>query len=374
MFMLFSTLMVIVVDFVEDKMIHHFVEKLYFHQISGHMSDDLTKNSRFYQLNDLPKNMRDKLKNDEVISEEFPFNNGSMHLYYNPSYSTDVMLVDVDENELKKNDYISLVILLFFVFIFFLLLLLFVYKSLYKRIKSDAQSYLCELESSKDFSVEMWKHSNFEEVHLAYEKIKELTKLSPYSSNEFISHEIRNHLTVISSSSQMINRFKDDEDIKNRYIERIKNETEKLNLVTNSVLELTRGKLKSNQIQRELEFEEVRSVIFSNEELNSKTIRLSFFSSPKISIPSSLLKLLIQNLMRNSARASSNKGIIDIIIKDYHISVVDNGSGFIPGSTPKGHGIGLNLVKDICSQHDVKFTLKNRMYTGGGCVASIIII
>lgn len=372
MFVLVSSLTMLVVDFVEDRLIHRFVEQVYFYKLSPQKSEmQFAANAKMYSFLEIPSHLRGYIDGDKMISEEFPVKNGSLHLYYNPNVSDKLLVVDVDENELNRQDYISVLALLFSMFVISSTILLYAYFNLFKRVNHEMLTYLDMLKRPKSIHEELNNEQGFEEIQQLYFKIGQLVNVASHSSNEFISHEIRNHLTIISSSSQMLARFPNREDIQSRYTLLIGSEIEKLSLVVNSVLALTRQKYQTKTCNRILSKEEVQCFINGDNLINTQSIHLSFFSAPSVCIEPILLELLVSNLVKNAARASSSEGVVHIVVKEYHISVIDHGVGISERSIPEGHGIGLAFVQEICDKHKIKFTLKNRVHTGKGCIASL---
>jgi|GEM_PF-3241374 len=373
MFVLVSSLTMLVVDFVEDRLIHRFVEQVYSYKLSPKESEmQFVESAQMYSFLDIPSHLRGYIEDSKMISEEFSVGSGSLHLYYNPTVSDKLLAVNVDENELKRQDYISVLALLFSMFAITSAALLYVYYKLFHRVNHEILTYLHMLKKTKGFHGKLDSEQGFEEIQELYSKIGQFINVVSHSSNEFISHEIRNHLTVISSSSQMLARFPDREDIQSRYTLLIGTEIEKLSLIVNSVLALTRKKYQTKTCNRTLSKEEIQCIISENNLNKNQTVRLSFFSAPNVCIEPILLELLVSNLVKNAARASLNEGLIHIVVKEYHISVIDEGGGMSEGAVPEGHGIGLAFVQEICDKHKVKFMLKNRIHTGKGCVASIV--
>ena len=89
------------------------------------------------------------------------------------------------------------------------------------------------------------------------------------------------------------------------------------------------------------------------------------------------LSKVIDNIIDNGVKYSTNKKIIDIELKNYELRIVDYGKGmdeveilhifdryYQNNSNMKGFGIGLNMVKRFCDTNNVELSFKSSPNNG----------
>jgi two-component system, NtrC family, nitrogen regulation sensor histidine kinase NtrY len=92
------------------------------------------------------------------------------------------------------------------------------------------------------------------------------------------------------------------------------------------------------------------------------------------------MEQVILNVFKNAVEAVARDGAIDVTLRDGLLTVADSGPGiadavrndlFTPFFTTKrdGRGLGLTLVQEILSNHELEFALQNR--AGGGAEFTI---
>lgn len=206
-----------------------------------------------------------------------------------------------------------------------------------------------------------------------------------------VSHDLKTPLTVIKSYGEMIRDISgDNKEKRDKHIETIIEETDKLSHLVNDMLDLS----KMEAGLYDLNIEE-----FNIRELTEKTLeRFSYFVdkegySFKInSIETSIVKgdkekieQVIYNLISNAINYSTDNKEISINIKDVKkqikFEVVDKGQGISPEEmnsiwdryyrvgkdhkrTNVGTGIGLSIVKTILESHKSHFGVHSKLGEG----------
>jgi signal transduction histidine kinase len=213
-----------------------------------------------------------------------------------------------------------------------------------------------ELEASKD------------ELSLALEKEKELNDMK----SRFVtmaSHEFRTPLSTILSSASLIGKYKttDEEEKRNKHVNRIKSAVSNMTLILNDFL--SAGKLEEGIISVNIETIDVPNYIqeciseMSNFLKSGQTIQYNHTGTPNFACEKQFLKNIILNLVSNASKFSSEHKSIEISTavfeNEWHLTVKDNGMG-IPtdeqknlferffraknASNIQGTGLGLNIV------------------------------
>lgn len=112
-------------------------------------------------------------------------------------------------------------------------------------------------------------------------------------------------------------------------------------------------------------------------ELERREIRLTFDLPAEnfVNVDRHQFEQVILNLLRNAIESIGKKGTIEITWRDHTLTIADSGAGiaeaslreiFTPFFTTKrdGRGLGLTIVQEILSGHQLPFTLENRVEGG----------
>ena len=207
------------------------------------------------------------------------------------------------------------------------------------------------------------------ELHAALEKEKQLNEIK----SRFVSmasHEFRTPLSAVLSSASLISRYtkEDDQEKRNKHIDRIKDSVKHLNDILEDFLSL--GKLDEGRISADpFEFNlqemiadtlaEVKVVLKPGQKFNFK-----YEGEEKINADKKLLRNILTNLISNAAKFSEEDSPITISARSDNekniITVADKGIGisqkdqehlftmFYRASNVtniQGTGLGLHIVK-----------------------------
>jgi len=89
----------------------------------------------------------------------------------------------------------------------------------------------------------------------------------------------------------------------------------------------------------------------------------------EINLPPAVLAMILKNLISNAARFTA-QGTIQVSISADTISVIDSGCGLQGDNVPE-HGLGLLIVRRLCSSYGWTFSLTNGVE--GGCCAKLCV-
>ena len=191
-----------------------------------------------------------------------------------------------------------------------------------------------------------------------------------------VAHEVRNPLTSVSGFIQLMNI--DSENPYRVYTEIMENEIERINLIVNEFLILSKPHLKTHT---ELNLEDIlfEVVELFSEDLIEQKITCDVYLAEYVSTISGnavSLKQLFINLMKNALDAVEKNGAISFTVSLVNnrvsVTIRDSGTGishaianqiFTPFfSTKKGaSGLGLVITKKIVLDHLGQIELNNRV-------------
>lgn len=196
-----------------------------------------------------------------------------------------------------------------------------------------------------------------------------------------VTHEIKTPLTTITGYAEMIkDNISDDEDFKQRAIERIYSESGRLNLLILDLIEVSKGQSAIQEDKIELDIEALINEVCNDMiiKANKFNITLSISTEPGILFgqPNKLRELLI-NLIDNSIKYNTDNNILinskcDL---DYYSISIENKSNPIPeniydsifepftkiNDSKENHslGLGLYLCNEIIKEHNGDINITN---------------
>ena len=203
------------------------------------------------------------------------------------------------------------------------------------------------------------------------EHIKNLRNLSKETL-----HELNLPITTITTNLQMLEKgIKDSKELKR--IQRIKKASdmlqERYNELDYMIKTQTSQDVKESFNLDELVDDRVEFLkhIYPDVKFTINSEKTTIFND-KIG-----LSKVIDNIIDNGVKYSTNKKIIDIELKNYELRIVDYGKGmdeveilhifdryYQNNSNMKGFGIGLNMVKRFCDTNNVELSFKSSPNNG----------
>jgi signal transduction histidine kinase len=207
-----------------------------------------------------------------------------------------------------------------------------------------------------------------------------LAVLGKFSS--LILHDIRNPLSTLRGSGEMILMHPEDKDLVKRNATRIIGEADRLNRLASELLDYSRGQIALNMSIVDLGelVEQVREIV--SERFDLRGIRLETFvdwTGPVILDSERILRVLV-NLADNSRKAMPKGGTFSIRVgrsgKNLVLETSDTGIGmdeevqkrvfepFFTNSLEGGIGLGMSIVKSIVEAHHGTLSFRSRVGEG----------
>src|SRR6218665_1167243 len=202
-----------------------------------------------------------------------------------------------------------------------------------------------------------------------------------------VSHEIRTHLSLISTPVEQLILEKQYDVTTSQKLKHVRKHTERLAKLINELMDFR--KAETNNLPLHVRQADMISfletILHSFHDLSqSRKITLSFISPDApllISFDKQQLEKVIFNLLTNAFKFTSDGGFITLEVKDRKddivISVTDNGKGIAPENLKKiftnffqvqdepshntGYGIGLALSKSLIELHHGSITVSSVM-------------
>ena len=200
-----------------------------------------------------------------------------------------------------------------------------------------------------------------------------------------VSHDLKTPLTMIKAYAEMVRDInKDDEEKRNENLNIIIEETDRLNILVNDILNLS--KLETNKDALELsEFDLVELIknIIKKYNIIKETENYNFILNlPKKALVSgdvNKISQVIYNLINNAINYTGDDLTITVQViekkKSYLVNIIDTGKGIKDDEldliwdkyykNEKNHkrnkvgtGVGLSIVKNILDKHKFKYGVK----------------
>lgn len=232
-------------------------------------------------------------------------------------------------------------------------------------------SQLCDqLELNRQDDFEVSPHS-IDEIkrltqHLnSYKQMKERLAKQEMMFAKYASHELKTPIAIVLGAASL-QAMKTDPVFQAKQRERIL--TAAVNM--QATVEVLLSIVKQENVQRKHDLHSINLDTLQldkyQEKLNGE-LKIECFIEPEcqINMPSSVLVMILKNLLNNAIRFTS-EGKITLSIETHCIQVIDTGSG-LTDNLDTEHGLGLLIVKRLCDSYGWDFELSNR--SEGGCCA-----
>lgn len=281
--------------------------------------------------------------------------------------------------------YNILVTILFFAIFLVALIALYLANRITRPIRDITRS--AEQLAQGDFDVE-FKGSRYSEINELADTLtiaeNEMKKTEMYHKDLIanVSHDIKTPLTMIKSYAEMVRDLSGNDPVKReKHLDIIIEETDRLNVLVNDMLSLSR--LQSHKLALEKSTfdmnEAARDVLASYDILiEQEGYDIEFLPSEPLFVEADESKIhqVMNNLMTNAVKyCGEDKKIIVTVRKngkDAEFLVTDFGQGIKPEEIPhvwdryyqssthhvretSGTGLGLSIVKEILKLHDAKY-------------------
>lgn len=226
------------------------------------------------------------------------------------------------------------------------------------------------------------------ELRVALDKERQLNEIKSRFLS-MASHEFRTPLSTVLSSASLLSRYTntEEQDKRNRHIEKIKSSVKHLNDILEDFLSL--GKLDEGRIEADISEMNLEELVKeTSEEIkgllkNGQQIQLSYEGEQKICSDKKLLKNILFNLISNAIKFSGEGSPVEVkalVTKEKaQISITDHGIGipeedqlhlftsFFRGTNAaniQGTGLGLHIVKRYLNLLDGEVDLQSRLDKG----------
>jgi len=281
-------------------------------------------------------------------------------------------------NDLISSIIYSLFIILLILFAIYMLLNRFVYKKL-------LAPFYTTLEKLRKYDLEAGEKISFSEKSSTYEfnflnaELNDMTsKIYKYFDNhkmfsENAAHELQTPLSVIKSKAELLLQARnfEDDDIEN--IDTILSSVDRISRINSSLVILSKIENHDFSLDTEIPLNPLFKVSLNhlNVIAEDRGINIDFVENDKfnLKINEEWAYILVNNLLKNAVRHNIENGWIKITINKDSFVVENSGfelddkptnyfKRFIKGSKTGSTGLGLAIIKDICTKTnlDVEYT------------------
>ncbi|MGA2973939.1 MAG: HAMP domain-containing sensor histidine kinase [Spirochaetia bacterium] len=211
-------------------------------------------------------------------------------------------------------------------------------------------------------------------------RAERLSLLGRFSS--LILHDIRNPISILRGSAEMILLHPSDAGMRERNINRIIEEADRLNSIAGELLDYSRGEISLNIAIVDLRDLVDRAMQIVAERFASRKIEIRTdveYRGPVLLDYDRMLRVLL-NLADNSRKAMPRGGTFTVSVlregKNLVIQVSDTGEGmdqevqarlfepFYTSSREGGTGLGMSIVKSIVDAHEGSLSFTSRKNEG----------
>ena len=219
--------------------------------------------------------------------------------------------------------------------------------------------------------------------------------LAKHARGEFVAHvahELKNPLNVLAMYSEsLLTEQGESAQFRIEAVNVIQDEVERLSMLINNLLSITKIELGSMNINRQrVKLKDFLEDIYTTTQRSATNKELNFEcnipnSLPDLFVDKDLLRIAFNNILSNAVKYSNQNGTISLIAEEVgqvvNIKIADTGIGigeneqslifdkFFRSNSDAarsrtGHGLGLSLVKDIIELHHGTITVNSKVSKG----------
>ncbi|TYL47621.1 sensor histidine kinase [Marinomonas sp. IMCC 4694] len=207
------------------------------------------------------------------------------------------------------------------------------------------------------------------------DQIRELVKRER-AFNRYASHELRTPLMVIKGAATLLAKS-DSKVFLERQRVRIAQACQEMEDYISTLLSLTREEDLGALTYRAVGQEELGAI---------RQAHLGYVIGPEVQVdivhegvvmtrlPVAALHILVGNVLKN-ALACTDQGKVTIKLSNNTLSVIDTGCGLKGKPGGDSYGLGLMIVRDLCSKYHCSFTLTDNLMSKEGrhgCTAKVV--
>lgn len=222
---------------------------------------------------------------------------------------------------------------------------------------------------------------------------KEFAKTDEYRRDLManVSHDLKTPLTMIKAYAEMVRDISfNDKEKREEHLNIIIDETDRLNVLVNDILELSKVQANTDEIKKE-EFDLVVLIdeVLKRYQIIKETENYNFevVMPKKLIIKADRKRIgqVLYNLINNAINYTGDDKKVSIIVteskKNINVSVIDTGKGIDKEDLPHiwdkyykkdknhkrnvvGTGLGLSIVKNILEAHDYKYGVESQKNKG----------
>ncbi|MBR7889657.1 HAMP domain-containing histidine kinase [Marinomonas sp. A79] len=188
--------------------------------------------------------------------------------------------------------------------------------------------------------------------------------------NRHASHELRTPLMVMKGVATLLGKS-DSKDFLERQRQRMNKACQEMEDYITTLLSLTRAEDLSSIAYRSIENNELEAIRDGHLGYlvnKSVTVQIEQVGQIMTQLPVPTFHILVGNLLKN-AMACTESGQITIAVSDDRLSIIDTGCGLQGKPDGESYGLGLMIVRDICTKYHCDFCLVDN--EGAGCTATV---
>ncbi|WP_421851346.1 sensor histidine kinase [Marinomonas sp.] len=190
--------------------------------------------------------------------------------------------------------------------------------------------------------------------------------------NRYASHELRTPLMVMKGATNLLGKSDSKVFVERQRVRLVQACQEMEDYIT-TLLSLTRDEDLTAIHFRVVHDSEYENILQTHTGyLSGESVSVEIVKNGQINtkLPIPTFHILVGNLLKN-ALACTEDGHVNIVISENELMIVDTGCGLSGKPGGKSYGLGLMIVRDICSKYHCLFSLEDND-DSAGCTAKVI--
>ncbi|MCB5163146.1 sensor histidine kinase [Marinomonas algarum] len=188
--------------------------------------------------------------------------------------------------------------------------------------------------------------------------------------NRHASHELRTPLMVMKGVATLLGKSNSKEFLE-RQRQRMNKACQEMEDYISTLLSLTRAEDVSSiayRLVQRKEFEDIRDAHLMYLTSRSVTVELAHKGQIMTKLPVPAFHILVANLLKN-AISCTESGQVTIEVSDQSLAIIDTGCGLKGKPDGESYGLGLMIVRGLCTKYHCDFCLVDN--DGVGCTATV---
>lgn len=332
----------------------------------------------YFNENYLPEYLQNELPFQEnEVTQYRPFSKQGMMIYhvqfdYQGQQLPLYLTIGSRSIDFGDDNWDALMGISMLLMIFLVVVLNFSVKRMFDGLMAPVAELSEQLNSGVKGDFEVSEHSIDELKQLTrelnhYQHMRDRVAKQEMMFAKYASHELKTPISIVLGAANL-QAMKDDPEFQTKQRERILTAANNMHATVEVLLNIVKQEdANLNQEPWLIQTSDITLADFSKKLPDSVALNLNLDTDSKLNFPPVVLNMILKNLVNNSIRFTE-KGDITIGIQSNEITVCDSGTGLC-GTNETEHGLGLLIVRRLCTTYGWSFELTDNV--NQGCTAKL---